>query len=299
MKTLHLDSGREMRGGQQQVLYLLRGLRDRGHAVRLLARRGGPLLDQAMAEAFDSRELSATALLLNRSWADVVHAHDARAHAAAAWLAGGTLVVSRRVAFPVRTGILSRLKYSRPSQFIAISATVAQMLRQAGIKSDRISVVYDGVPLDAPMAHGGKGLVVAPATADPMKGSDLAREAAREGGFELRFSTDLPRDLASADVLLYVTRSEGLGSAALLAMARGVPVVASRTGGLVEVIEDGVSGFLVNNDSRSIAAAVRSLLNDRGLRAAVGVAARLRVERRFSIDTMVSGTLRVYERVAG
>ena len=43
-----------MRGGQYQVLYLLRGLRDRGHAVRLLARRGGPLLDQAIADAIDT-----------------------------------------------------------------------------------------------------------------------------------------------------------------------------------------------------------------------------------------------------
>ncbi len=297
MKTLHLDSGREMRGGQHQVLYLLRGLRDRGHAVRLLARRGGPLLDQAIADAIDTRELSASTLLLNRGWADVVHAHDARAHAAAAWLAGNTLVVSRRVAFPVRRGIFSRLKYAQASQYIAISATVAEMLRTAGIKSDRISVVYDGVPLDAPMTHGGKGLVIAPATGDPMKGSDLARDAARAGGFELRFSTDLSRDLASAAVMLYVTRSEGLGSGALLAMARGVPVVASRTGGLVEVMEDGVSGLLVDNDAKSIAAAVRSLLVDRSFRAAIGVAARRRVERQFSIDGMVDQTIQVYQRV--
>ena len=288
-----------MRGGQYQVLYLLRGLRERGHAVRLLARRGGPLLEQAMAEAIDTRELSASTLVLNRGWADVVHAHDARSHTAAAWLAGRTLVVSRRVAFPVRTGIFSRLKYARASQYIAISETVARLLREAGIKSERISVVYDGVPLDAPMTHGGKGLVIAPATGDPMKGSDLLREAAREGGFELRFSTDLPRDLASADVMLYITRSEGLGSGALLAMARGVPVVASRTGGLVEVIEDGVSGLLVNNDSPSIAAGVRSLLNDRSFRAAIGVAARRRVERQFSIDALVDRTIQVYERVRG
>ena len=80
-------------------------------------------------------------------------------------------------------------------------------------------------------------------------------------------------------------------------MARGVPVVASRTGGLVEVIEDGVSGLLVNNESAAIAAAVQSLLNDRSYRAAIGVAARRRVERQFSIDAMVDQTIQVYERV--
>ena len=79
------------------------------------------------------------------------------------------------------------------------------------------------------------------------------REAARIGAFEVCYSSDLERDLPHASVFVYITRSEGLGSAALLAMARGVPVVASRVGGLPEIVEDGVNGMLVPNDPEAIA----------------------------------------------
>ena len=72
--------------------------------------------------------------------------------------------------------------------------------------------------------------------------------AAVLGGFPVVFSADLESDLLHAAAFLYITRSEGLGSAALLAMAMGIPVVASRQGGLTEVFEDERSGLFVQND---------------------------------------------------
>jgi hypothetical protein len=298
VRILHLDSGRELRGGQWQVLYLLRGLRARGHEVQLLAR--GALLDSAKREGFDAVPLSFAGI---SNEAQILHAHDARSHALAALRRQLSplppLVVSRRVAFPVRSGFLSRWKYRQASRYIAISRFVAAQLIEAGIKSGSISVVYDGVPVAPVRDAGMPGAVVAPATGDPMKGSDLLREAARLAGVEIVFSDNLSRDLPRAALFVYVSRSEGLGSAALLAMAHGVPVVASRIGGLVEAVEDGVSGLLAANTPTEIGSAIALLLEDRELRCRMGRAARERVERCFSLDSMVDGTLRVYERARG
>ncbi len=242
-----------MRGGQWQVLYLLRGLRDRGHELKLLGRRNGELLSGASAEGLDASELNLPAFLRLRGWGDVIHAHDAASHTMASVPGRRTpLVVSRRVAFAVRTGLASRWKYRQASHYIAISQFVAEGLREAGIKSEAISVVYDGVPVGRVRETLGQGLVVAPETEDPMKGSDLAREAAELAGAGIVFSTDLSKDLDRAALFLYITRSEGLGSAALLAMAHGVPVIASRLEGLMEVVEDGKTGLLVENTPQAI-----------------------------------------------
>ena len=93
-----------------------------------------------------------------------------------------------------------------------------------------------------------------------MKGSDLAREGAKIAGVELHLSDDLQADLPSASLLVYITRSEGLGSAALLAMAYGVPVVASRVGGLPEIVSHCENGILTDNEPTAIAQAIRRAL---------------------------------------
>jgi hypothetical protein len=206
------------------------------------------------------------------------------------------LIVSRRVAFPLKRSAASRWKYSRASHYIAVSRFVAGILGDAGLKPGDITVVYDGVPLLSNIPPTTRR-VIAPASADPMKGADLAREAAALAGVELQFSPSVIDDLRGAGVLLYITRSEGLGSAALLAMSAGRAVVASRVGGLTEAVEDGVTGLLVENDAEAIAAALRKLAADPPLAAQMGAAGRNKVEAQFSLDAMVEGTLRCYEKV--
>lgn len=283
-----------MRGGQWQVLYLLRGLRDRGHQSRLLAR--GQLLEQAQAEGFDAAPFGGW---IRDGSFDVVHVHDARAHSLAAirrLFGGPPLIVSRRVAFPIQRAILSGWKYKLADRYIAISHCVAGKLMEAGIKSEAISVVYDGVPL---LASGGAtaGPVMALATDDPMKGSDLISQAREIAGVEIVFTRNLAAEIKQAGIFVYITRSEGLGSAALLAMAAGVPVIASRIGGLPEAVLDGESGVLVDNTAEKIAEAIQILLANPSLRERMGRTARMLAEQRFSIASMVEGTIQVYEQV--
>lgn len=167
----------------------------------------------------------------------------------------------------------------------------------AGVGEEKIRVVYDAAP-EMPLATGGR--VLAPATDDPKKGSALAREAARLAGVKLEFSSDLVKDLPEARLLVYISHEEGLGSAALLAQAAGVPVLASRVGGLQEVVEHGVTGALVANDAEAIAEAMRSLLGrDAGALAEMRLAAHGRWEERFTVARMVEGTLAAYGEVVG
>ena len=244
MRIAHIDTGREMRGGQWQALYLLQGLSAAGHEVILFARSGAPLFQKAQAEHFEVRP--ATLRAIRGARADLVHVHDARAHMLAALTGCRPLVVSRRVAFPLQTNLLSRWKYGRATHFIAVSEYVRKVMAAAGVAADRISVVHDGVPIPAEPALRSGAHIVTPATDDPRKGAGLVREAAALArNVDVRFSTELAHDLRDAAAFVYITYEEGLGSGALLAMAAGVPVIASRVGGLTEIIADGETGVLV------------------------------------------------------
>jgi hypothetical protein len=291
MRILHLDAGKEMRGGQWQALRLIDGLAAAGIESTLLARESAPLYAMARKRGWRVEPLGLGRALRMARHHDLVHAHDARTHTLGALLPRIPLVVARRVAFAVG----SRWKYGRARRYIAVSEFVKQVLVDGGVPAERIDVVYDGVPvLEAAQGDA----VVAPANAgDRMKGAPLAEEAARIAGVSLTASDNLERDLAHAALFLYVTHSEGLGSGALLAMSAGVPVVASRTGGLPEIVRHGETGLLVENEPRQIAAAVRELLDDRERARRMGAQARRRVMANFTVDHMVRRTMEVYRQV--
>jgi hypothetical protein len=198
------------------------------------------------------------------------------------------LVVSRRVAFPVR----SRLKYARARHYLAVSQFVKGVLMKGGVPEEKISVVYDGVPLLEPSTG---TQLMAPASDDPKKGSAVARDAAMKAGEHVRFSNDLIRDLHEAAILLYITQSEGLGSGALLAMSAGVPVIASNVGGLPEVVEHGETGLLVEKEE--IAGAISRLRSDPAYAWRLGAKGRQRVIENFTVDHMVRRTMEIYRQV--
>ena len=130
-----------------------------------------------------------------------------------------------------------------------------------------------------------------------MKGTPLALAAAREAGVDMAVSRTLESDLPSAAVMVYLTRSEGLGSGVLLAMSAGLAVIASNVGGLREIIRHGENGMLVENDMTAVTQAIARLARDRALAQRLGEAARRTIAERFTVDRMVRGTIDVYRQV--
>jgi glycosyltransferase involved in cell wall biosynthesis len=126
----------------------------------------------------------------------------------------------------------------------------------------------------------------------------LAGEAAERIQF-LGHHEDLAPFFAAIDLLVMPSRAEGLGSAALLAMAHARPVVASRVGGLPEVVEDGVTGWLVSPGSAAeLAEVIQKAASDALRLAQLGAAARERA-RQFSTVIMVDQTEKLYRSLIG
>jgi len=158
LRTLHIDAGREWRGGQRQVWLLAQGLRTRGHEPLVVGIPDSPLLQRLRARGiavasvpmradWDLRAARRIRALIKAWRPDVVHAHDARSHAIAmAALLGSEvpLIVTRRVPFIPKS---VRFKYGRRvARFIAISNAVRDALVRGGVDPRRIDVVFSGVP---------------------------------------------------------------------------------------------------------------------------------------------------------
>lgn len=132
----------------------------------------------------------------------------------------------------------------------------------------------------------------------------LERQAAATGAARILFvgfwpPERIPALLAAAAVFVLPSRNEGLGSVLLEAMAAGLPIVASSTGGIPEIVRDGDTGLLVPpRDPSALAAAVIRLLTDSALAARLGAAGLEFVRREGSADRMVDETLAVYQKLA-
>lgn len=130
----------------------------------------------------------------------------------------------------------------------------------------------------------------------------LARELG-EGG-AIRFAgavpfAEIPRYLGIADVYCRPSRSEGLGTAFLEAMAAGLPVVATAVGGIRDFLKDGENGLLARSDQpEDVAAKIGLLLDDAALRARI-VAAGRKTAANYGWDGITEKFMRIFRELAG
>ena len=110
------------------------------------------------------------------------------------------------------------------------------------------------------------------------------------------FRNDLERILPCLDLVVHPARMEGLGVSLLQTAAAGVPILASRVGGIPEIVQDGYNGYLIDvGDRRAIMRRVIELLADPEKAQRFGSAGRIIVQSRFSVDAMVKGNLLTYK----
>jgi len=109
---------------------------------------------------------------------------------------------------------------------------------------------------------------------------------------------DLPRIYADLDLLVVSSNNEGTPVSAIEAMASGCPVVATRVGGLPDVVQDGKTGYLVPaKQPRALAAAMLDLIRHSEKAEQMGRSAQLSVRERFSINRLVSDTESLYQEL--
>ncbi len=112
------------------------------------------------------------------------------------------------------------------------------------------------------------------------------------------FRSDLPDLLPCLDLLVHPATMEGLGVSLLQASSAGIPVIASRVGGIPEAVRDGINGLLVPpGDVPALGAAVDQLLRDPELARRLGRGGRVLMSAEFSIPAMVEGNLAVYREL--
>jgi len=366
MISLHIDTARTWRGGQNQCLLTVLGLRSAGHRTVLVAHPAGELRRRAregpdLIPLAPRSELDlAAAWRLTRVIKDVkpeiIHAHDphgvAMAALALAYQGQGNaserqpqLVASRRVDFPLKGNAFSKWKYRQVRAFICASEAIRHMLIEQGVPASDAITVHEGIdlahvdaappvnvhemfwlPHKAPLV-GNIGALV------PHKGQrhliDAATMVVREvpdarflilGEGELKaslekqiteaalnkhvllagFRPDVLSILKGFDLFVMPSVTEGLGTSLLDAMACRKAIVATRTGGIPEIVEHEVNGLLVEpRDHQGMSDAISRLLTDAALRTRLADTGFDRVRERFTVERMVAATAAVYERLAG
>ena len=252
-----------------------------------------------------------------RTDADLIHAH---------WLPAGWVAVRTGRPYVVqvwgtdvelarRAPALARRVLGGAQLVIASSNELADSARSLGAREVRI--IPSGVDLPAVVGE----------EADPPEVLYAGRLSAEKGVLELAEAAaglalviagdgplrervpgargfvphdELQQLYARAAVVVCPSRREGFGVACLEAMAHGRPVVATRVGGLRDLVVDGETGLVVPpRDVGALRAALERLLADRGLRHRLGAAGRERARRHFSWDAVTDATLSAYAEVTG
>ena len=112
------------------------------------------------------------------------------------------------------------------------------------------------------------------------------------------FRKDIPRIIASLDLLVLTSEKEHFGRVLIEAMACAKPVVATNAGGVPEIVKDGETGILVPpKDSSAMAEAIITLLQDKERARRMGLAGRERVEKMFDIKENARKTEEIYKNL--
>lgn len=348
---LVIDTERVWRGGQDQLLALLKGLNQRGHRMHLicqphtlLEKRAGehgisvhPL---AIRSEIGLHSLLSLVPIFRKINPDILAFNTPKAiflgTLASKFSRVGAKIVYRRVNFPLRKGFLSRLKYTWGIDcIIAISESIHLQLQMCGIPASKIRTIYEGMDLSlypkpsqskhrnpadpvviGTVAHlsqekGIHYLIEAasliPEVRDRMRFvivgdgkclqelKDLSYKKGLKDVFHFAgFHFNTCDFMKSFDIFALPSLSEGLSSAILEAMAASLPIVATKVGGIPELVTDGDNGLLVTPaDPEALAHAIQQLADNLEESERMGKRGRERMEVQFTLERKILETERL------
>jgi glycosyltransferase involved in cell wall biosynthesis len=327
-------------GIERYVFYLTNGLRARGHEVDVTLPAGSPLAERINEGAIplcsrgkhDARAMAAYLRLFKRARYDVVHIHfnpDFLAAGIAARLRRQPLtILTRHVALPW-SGFKVRMYGSLFDHVIPVSEVVKKVLEVSGFPSSRMTVakagcpalVASGIPRQSSDAFrvGAFGRLV------KEKGLDVLIEAARQtpqvefhiygsGPLEAHlkemagpnvhmegFRADVADCMAGVDaVAITSVWEEAFPYAALEAMSLARPILASRVGGLPEIVADARNGLLFERgNSGELAARIKRLADNRSAAAEMGLAGQRLHQAEHTVERMAERIEAVYRAQSG
>ena len=293
-----------------------------------------------MANALDFRGALAIRQAAESFGADLIHAFTARAHTLAQSAGRPMVVTRSVAYKAGKTFLGRRKYRKAGAHFIAVSQAAAAALREAGTAPEQIHVIPPAIRVEAlgtrredarallGLSHGAialgcvaalepeKGLadllaaaaqLEVPATlfivGDGSLRAELEQRGRQSGQVEVRFlghREDVGQLLPAFDLYLQPSLKEGFGLALVEAMACGVPVIASRTGGLAEIVRHEENGLLTPPaDPAALAAIMRAALDDLDTAARRAALAREEVRAKYLPSAMVEATLAVYRQALG
>jgi len=359
INVLHISSPLTWRGGEQQLMYLHKGLQASGHNSLVFCPNESVLATRLDMEervvynkrsGFDLFAAKQLATYCKANGINLIHAHDAHAHTTAVLAATifrnqCLIVLSRRVDFPIGGSWFSRYKYNHKciKAILCVSDVILDMVKPK-IMAQHLSVatVHSGVDLDKfsgiTPVNLREELKIEPEHKLVANFSALAdhkdyftfidtakivcderddvqflifgkgeleqelRSYAKDSGCDsnirfVGFRSDLPQVYPNIDVLLFTSKTEGLGTTVLDAFASKVPVAATEAGGVPEMVVNEKTGLLAKiGDDSALAIHVQRLLDEPVLRQSLTESALEKCQM-FSKDEMVRQTEECYNKV--
>jgi glycosyltransferase involved in cell wall biosynthesis len=359
MKVLHTISSSGMYGAEGVILNLSQRINSSGHTSLLGIFKHGDRLESPLFEAaraagiesylipckgpIDFSSVRTLRSLLRRTNADVLHAHGYKADIYS------RLAVRHREIPLISTchnwldtdaatrlyGYLDRLALRHFTRVVAVSAAVRGRLIDSGVLNERVSIIRNGVEVDAfssqeriarglgPLTIGFAGRLSIEKGADlflrigaaiherfPTVRFLIVGEGPERGRLDLLIEQlglrefvsmpgrcdDMPTFYASLNILVSSSRTEGLPMGLLEAMASRVPIVATDVGDVSSLVRDGETGFLVpSGELDRMENGIIKLLQDESLRDRFGAAGHELVAREFSAEAMTKQYLDLYK----
>ena len=356
----HVDTEMTWRGGERQVIELIKGLRMRGHdntlvcrpesAIAQAAERNDiPVFQLPLAGEWDIRSIRTLRAFVKTRKIDIIHTHTSHAQTIGLFARLGIkdcrLVAARRVDFHLHSFFSRKIKYSMGvDRIITVSEAVKRVLIEDGVNPSLITTVrsgfihkqYEGAPvrnIRAELGVSADAVVVASVAAlAPHKDHTMLLKAAHivkqshpdvrfllagegvlkdelvqaihnlgldQNVFLLDFVEDIQSVFKAADIFAMSSREEGLCTSILDAMYFNLPIVATNAGGIPELVQDQVNGFIVRvGDYQLFADRLNFLIENASRRRKMAERSKEFLEQ-HDMEKTIEGTLIVYQKIWG